>query len=113
MQFQKEGKSDRDLLEKAGDDASEALKIAEQTGYAWAKLDALEFLSSCYQIRSSLSGFNSQDEREISERHAKETKSLKQGLFLTQEQIEELKSQARKEFETQIAGWEKKPDGET
>jgi len=108
MQFQREGTSDRDLLEKAGDDANEALRIAEQTGYAWAKLEALEFFASWHQIRSSLSGFNSQDERELSERHAREAEFLKQVLFLTQEHIDELKSQARKEFESQIAGWEKK-----
>jgi len=98
----------KDLLEKAGDDGNEALKIAEQTGYIWAKVEALELLASYHQTRASLSGFNSQEEKDFAQRYAKETASIKAGLFLTEKQMEELKAQARKEFEKQVAGWEKK-----
>jgi len=97
-----------DLLEKAGDDGNEALKIAEQTGYIWAKVEALELLTVYHQTRASLSGFNSQDETELAQRYAKEAKSIKAGLFLTEKQMQELKVQARKEFEKQVAGWENK-----
>lgn len=108
MQFQKENQKDKDLLEKAGDDGYEALRIAEQTGYIWAKVEALELLASYHQTRTSLPGFNSQDEKEFAQRYAKEAASIKAGLFLTEKQMEELKVQARKEFEKQVAGWEEK-----
>ena len=107
MKFQKENRQDNDLLEKAGDDANDALKIADQTGYIWPKLEALELLSAYHQIRSSLSGFNAQDEADIARRFAKDAASLKAGLFLTEEQMQQLKTQARLEFEKQTAAWEK------
>jgi tetratricopeptide (TPR) repeat protein len=98
----------KDLLEKAGDDGNEALKIAEQTGYIWAKVEALELLASYHKTRGALPGFNSQEEKDFARRYAKEAASIKAGLFLTEKQMEELKAQARKEFEKQVAGWEKK-----
>jgi hypothetical protein len=36
-------------LEQAGDDAHEALKTAEQTGYIWPKAEALELLAAYHQ----------------------------------------------------------------
>jgi tetratricopeptide (TPR) repeat protein len=105
MQFQKENRKNLDLIEKAGDDGNEALKIAEQTGYAWAKLDALELLCSYHQTRAKLSGFNTEDEKESARRYAKEAKALKKGLFLTEKQMKEAKAKAKKEFEKQTAGW--------
>lgn len=107
MQFQKEGKQDKGLLEKAGDDGHEALKIAEQTGYIWAKVEALKLLAKYHQIRATLPNFSPQDEKDLARRHAKEAESLKSKLFLTEEQMKELKAQARKEFEKQVAGWDK------
>lgn len=107
LQFQKENRQDNDLLEKAGDDGHEALKIAEQTGYVWAKIEALELLAGYHQTRATLPPFNSQDEKDLAQRYAQEAASIKAGLFLTEKQMEELKAQARKEFENQIAGWEK------
>lgn len=104
LQFQKENREDKDVLEKSGDDGHEALKIAEQTEYVWAKVEALELLVAYHQTRAILSGFNSQDEKDKAESYAKEAASLKAGLFLTEKQMEELKAQARKEFEKQIAG---------
>lgn len=106
LQFQKENREDKDVLEKTGDDGHEALKIAEQTEYVWAKVEALELLVAYHQTRAILSCFNSQDEKDKAESYAKEAASLKAGLFLTEKQMEELKAQARKEFEKQIAGWE-------
>jgi hypothetical protein len=35
-----------DLVEKADDDGDGALKIAEDTGYIWARVDALKLLRS-------------------------------------------------------------------
>jgi len=107
LQFQKENHENPDLVEKAGDDGSEALKIAEQTGYIWAKVDALELLSSYHQARAKLPNFNTEDEKESARRYEKEAKDIKKGLFLTEKQMEELKIKARKEFEKQIAGWDK------
>jgi tetratricopeptide (TPR) repeat protein len=106
LQFQKEHQKDKDLLEKAGDDGHEALRIAEDTGYIWAKVDALKLLGSYHQARARLSGFNAEDEKEAAQRHAKEAASLKTGLFLTEKQMQKLKAQARREFEKQIAGWD-------
>lgn len=96
-----------DLLEKAGDDGTEALKIAEQTRYIWAKVEALELVASYHQTRASL-GLNSQEEKDFAQRYAKEAASIKAELILTEKQMEELKVQARKEFEKQVAGWEEK-----
>jgi tetratricopeptide (TPR) repeat protein len=106
LQFQKENRENPDLIEKAGDDGSEALKIAEQTGYIWAKIDALELLCSYRQARAKLSDYNTEDEKESARRYAKEAKLLKKDLFLTEKQMEELKAKARKEFEKQTAGWD-------
>jgi hypothetical protein len=94
------------LLEKAGDDGLEALKIAEQTGYVWAKVEALELLASYHQKRTGLPGLNASDEKDQARRYADEAASLKKGLFLTEKQMEELKAEARKEFERQTAGWD-------
>lgn len=106
LQFQKESRQDKDVLEKAGDDGHETLKIAEQTEYVWAKVEALELLVAYHQTRSIVPASDSHDEKNKTESYAKEAVSLKAGLFLTEKQIEELKVQARKEFENQIAGWE-------
>jgi hypothetical protein len=107
LQFQKENQENLDLVEKAGDDGSEALKIADETGYIWAKMDALELLSSYHQTRAKFPNFNTEDEKESARRYEKEAKAIKKGLFLTEKQMEELKVKARKEFEEQTAGWDK------
>jgi tetratricopeptide (TPR) repeat protein len=106
LQFQKESRENLDLIEKAGDDGNDALKIAEKTGYIWAKVDALELLCSYHQARAKLSNFNKEDEKESAQRYAKEAKSLKKGLFLTEKQMKQLKAKARKEFDKQTAGWD-------
>ena len=106
LQFHKENRENLDLIEKAGDDGNEALKIAEDTGYIWAKVDTLELLSSYHQTRSKISDFDTEDEKESARRYAKEAKALKKGLFLTEKQMKELKAKARKEFEKQTAGWD-------
>jgi hypothetical protein len=107
LQFQKENPTDLDLVEKAGDDGNEALKIAEQTGYIWAKVDALELLCAYHQAKAKFSQFTIEDEKESARRYAKEAASIKKGLFLTERQMEEAKAQAKKEFEKQIAEWDK------
>jgi tetratricopeptide (TPR) repeat protein len=108
LQFHKENQENLDLVEKAGDDGNEALKIAEHTGYIWAKVDALALLHSYHQARTKLSNFNTEEEKESAQRYAKEATALKKGLFLTEKQMEEIKTQARKEFEKQTAGWDEK-----
>jgi hypothetical protein len=75
------------------------LKIAEQTGYIWPKVEALELLAAYHQTRATFPVFKSQDEKDAAERYAKEAESIKKGLFLTEEQMQKLKAQARKEFE--------------
>jgi hypothetical protein len=95
-----------DLLEQAGDDAHETLKIAEQTGYIWPKVEALELLAAYHQTRASLHGFNSQDEEDKAQSYTNEAASIKKELFLTEEQMQELKVKAREEFEKQIARWD-------
>ena len=94
------------MLEKAGDDGNEALRIAEDTGYAWARVEALEVLAAYHQARAALRGFNKADEKESARRYAEEAASLKSGLFLTSAQMEALKVQARQSFEEQTAGWD-------
>jgi len=91
------------LLEQAGDDGHEALKIAKQTGYIWPKVEVLELLVAYHQTRATLPAFNSQDEQDKAQSYANEAASIKKGLFLTEEQMQELKAQARQEFEKQIA----------
>jgi tetratricopeptide (TPR) repeat protein len=108
QQYQKENQQDNDLLEKAGDDGHEALKIAEQTGYVWAKVEALELLAAYHQKKAALPGLNAGDEKDQARRYAEEVASLKEGLFLTEKQMEELKLEARKEFERQTEGWGEK-----
>jgi hypothetical protein len=106
LQFQKENRENLDLIEKAGDDGNDALKIAEETGYLWAKVDALELLSSYHQTRAKLSKFDTEEEKESARPYTKEAKALKKGLFLTEKQMKELKAKARKEFEKQTADWD-------
>lgn len=107
LQFQKENQQDDDLLEGAGDDGYEALKLAEQIDYIWAKVEALELLASYHQARSSLPGFNAEYERNFAQPYANEVASLKAGLFLTEKQMQELKAQAQTESERQTLGWDK------
>ena len=97
--------ADNDLVEKAGDDGYEALKIADQTGYIWAKVDALELLSKYHQTRAKLTGFSSADETEHARRYEKEASEIEKGLFLTKEQMEKIKEDARIEFEKLMEGW--------
>ena len=106
LQFNRENRENRDLVEKAGDDGDEALKIAEDTEYIWAKVDALELLCTYHETRAQLSGFKSSEEREKARSYTLEASTIKEGLFLTEKQMEELKIQARKEFEEQTAGWD-------
>jgi len=115
LQFQKENENPSEgskpseglhLLEKAGDDGNEALKIAEQTGYAWAKVDALELLGSYHQARAKLSQYDAEQEQESARRYANEAAALKKGLYLTEKQMKELKAQAKKEFEKGTADWD-------
>jgi tetratricopeptide (TPR) repeat protein len=105
LQFQKENQADKDLVEKAGDDGDRALKIAEDTGYIWAKVDALKLLAAYHQTRAQLPEFDAEQEKESAQRYAKEADEIEKGLFLTEKQMQELKAQARKEFEKQTAGW--------
>jgi len=96
-----------DLLEQARDDGDAALKIADDTGYVWPKVEALELLASYHQTRAGLANFNSPEEKDKAQSYAKEAESIKKVLFLTEAQMQELKAQARQEFEKQTAGWEK------
>lgn len=107
MQFEKENKQNPDLVEKAGDDWHEALKIADDTGHIWAKVDALKLLASYHKTRSQLPDTDKQKEKEFANRYEKEAASIEKGLFLTEEQMEKAKEQARNEFEKQTAGWDK------
>lgn len=95
------------MLEKAGDDGHETLKIAEQTGYIWAKVEALELLAAYHQTRAALPAFNKEEEKDSAKYYTKEAEAIKEGLFLTEKQMQEIKAQARKEFEKQTSGWEK------
>jgi len=99
LKFHTEGQKDKDLVEKAGDDGNESLKIAEQTGYIWAKVEALELLDSYHKTRATLSGFDPQKEKDLAKSYAKETESLKNKLMLTEEQMQALKIQAQHEFQ--------------
>jgi len=90
----------------AGEDAHDALKIAMQTGYIWPKVEALELISAYHQnspcpYRASI------HEKEMAQRHASEAASIKRRLYLTEEEMQELKVKAREEFEKQIAGLER------
>jgi len=107
LKFHKEGKKDKDLVEKAGDDGNEALKIAEQTGYIWAKVEALDLLDSYHKTRATLPGFDPQEEKERAKSYAQEAESLKNKLMLTEEQMQALKAEAQREFQTQISKWPK------
>jgi len=104
QKFRKENQKDRELLEKAGDDANDALKIAEQTGYMWAKIDALDLLSLYHKTRFELS--RSKEDKEYCSRYAKQVESLKPKLFLTEQQKKDLKIQAKKEFQDQTKEWD-------
>jgi hypothetical protein len=91
---------------RPGDDGHDALTIADDTGYIWAKIEALELLVSYHKTKATLPDSNKEAEKELSDRYSKEAASLQDGLYLTEEQMKDLKIQARKEFETQTAGWD-------
>ena len=106
LQFRKENQADKDLVEKASDDALNALKIAEDTGYVWAKADALKLLDSYHEAKAKLPKAHKGEEKESAQRYKKEAAAMEKDLFLTEKQMEELKVEAKKEFEKQTAGWE-------
>ena len=106
LQFQKENQQEFDLVEKAGDDGENALEIAEETGYIWAKTEALELLSAYHQTKAAFSQFKTEQEKESAARYAKQAADIKKDLFLTEEQMKELNIKAKEEFEKQTAGWD-------
>ena len=110
LQFKNEGKTDRELVEKAGDDGRIALKIAEDTGYVWAKLDALKLLGSYHELRAELDKSKKQQEIESAQQYAKEADDLEKSLMLTEEEMKELEEQAKATFEEQTSDWEDNPD---
>jgi hypothetical protein len=69
--------------------------------------EALELLAAYHQTRAGLPAFNAPDEKNSAQRYANEAAAIKKGLILTEEQMQDLKAQARQEFEKQIAGWDK------
>ena len=105
-QFRQENSEDADVLEKAGDDGDVALRIAEDTGYIWAKIEALELLAAYHGARAERPGFDPEVEEDFARRHAEDAQFLKDGLTLTERQMESLKAEARREFEEQFAGWD-------
>ncbi len=105
MQFKQEGEKDTELLERAGDDGHDALNIADDTGYIWAKIEALELLSSYHQTKATLPDSATEVEKEQYQRYSKEAASLQENLYLTKNQMKDLKILARKEFEKQTIGW--------
>lgn len=107
MQFDKEGMEDTDILENAGDDGHDALKIAEDTGYIWAKLDALNLLAAYHNTKAALPDTDTQTENEHAQSYLAEAKSLQDKLTLSEAQMQELKKAAEKEFLKQTAGWDK------
>lgn len=106
LQYQKENQENLDLVEKAGDDGNHALKIAIDTGYIWARVDALELLNTYHQTRARLPKSNTVEEKEAAQRYKQEAAAIKKGLFLTEKQMEAAKARAKKEFEKQTAGWD-------
>jgi hypothetical protein len=107
LQFQKENKQDVDLLERAGDDGHQALRLADSTGYAWARLEALQLLASYHQTGVALLAKDAKSDNDSAERYAREADSLKDSLFVTAKQAKESEAQARREFERQISEWGK------
>jgi tetratricopeptide (TPR) repeat protein len=105
MQFNKENPKDINLVEKAGDNGKEALRIADNTGYIWVKVDALKLLASYHQTRAQLPDFDKGKELEFTQRFLNEASSIEKGLYLTEEQMKESIKQASREFEKQTEGW--------
>ncbi len=85
-----------------------AIGLAAFTGFNHNAICNLEeiLLGSYHQARAKLSQFDTEDEKESVRRYAKEAAAIKKGLFLTEEQMEDAKAKARKEFEKQTAGWD-------
>jgi hypothetical protein len=106
LQYIKQKGKNKDLIEKSGDDGNRGLQIAEETGYVWAKVDALKLLSSYHQTRARLPYVDKEKEKESAQRYTKEAASIEKDLFITEQQMEELKVQAKIEFEKQTAGWD-------
>lgn len=80
MQFDRKG--EYEAAERAGDDGKAALEIADRTGYAWAKMEALELLSS-YNLKRG---------------RKQEAQALRKRSSLTKSEMKTLKPKARQEF---------------
>lgn len=52
----------------------------------------------------NLSGYDKAKERESALRYVKEAASIEKGLYLSEEQMEELKTKTGKEFQKQTSG---------
>lgn len=91
------------LLEGAADDEQEALRIADATGYIWAKLEALELLTRCHQAKIELSPQDREAHQDAARSYAHEEAAIRGKLTLTPREIVAIREQARKEFEKETA----------
>lgn len=105
-QFEATSFFDKNLLEKAGDDGFEALKIAEHTGYVWAIYDSLILLANYKHIKETMHESNYLTDLELSKKFTENSEMIKNKLKLTKQQLKKLKIKARHEFNIQTLGWD-------
>jgi len=102
LQLKQKNKQGNDLLEKVGDNGRNALKIAEDRGYVWAKTEALKLLHSYHQTKAILPFSDPETENRLAQRYLREVESEQAGLNVIEEMIQDIKTEARKVFEDQV-----------
>jgi tetratricopeptide (TPR) repeat protein len=103
LKFKQEGEQDNELLEKAGDCGHKALKIAEDSGYLWAKIRALNLLHSYHLVRAGLPAYDADTEKELAQRYLREAEREGSGLLtVSDEEFQEIKAETRKIFDEQV-----------
>ena len=106
LKFQKENLKDIELVEKAGDDGKFGLRIADETKYIWAKIDALELLADYHKHKAKFS--NNKQEAKSAKTYTNEADALKVILTISDKQKKQVKLSAKKEFEQQLEEWKNK-----
>ncbi len=108
LKFKQEGERDDELLEKAGDSGHKALKIAEDSGYIWAKIAALDLLYSHHKVKVSLLTYDADSERELAQRYLREAEAERSGLLtVSEEEFQGIKAETLKIFDDQVLAGKK------
>jgi hypothetical protein len=98
LKYSQEKEPKTEIIEKVGDDGINALKIAENTGYVWAKVTALKLLCTFHRIKSQNFHLNKEKNLEAADFYSKEATLLEKKLKISEQLMKDLAAKVKAEF---------------